>query len=171
MQLEHGQASSPDEVRSQAAARRLEAVRSAWSARLGQEPALSSTPWSEGDTPVGRVLILQDVRPNTDPALVRGLSAELEGRGLQVIGAPEDGIGDEEDILFAAAARKSLGLAQLGDPEVLPGLEQFLAEHPSLDALIWVVAGEDQGSLEYRIVRRREREDVAAPAMFSVASE
>ncbi len=163
--------SSREDARAEATARRFVAIREAWSDKLGAEPALSKASSRPGDAPVGRVLILQDVRPDTDPLLVRGLRAELERRGLQVIGAPEDGIGQEEDILYAASARKVLGLSQLGDPQALPELEQFLAEHPTLDALFWVASGDDENSLEYRVIRPRSRQDVGAPATFVLASE
>ncbi|HIG12637.1 MAG TPA: hypothetical protein EYG30_07300 [Planctomycetes bacterium] len=153
----------------QAREKRLTAVQVAWSRELALDFAAEAKHGlaSEGQQP--SVLVLQDLRPTSDPLLVAGLRSELKRRGLDVVGVPEDGIGDERDILYEASARKSLGLASQDDAEAALILERFLEDHQSIDAVFWIASGEDDHSLNYRVVVPR-RASSPTPSTFSLAA-
>ncbi len=146
---------------------RLGAVRKAWARELPRDLRPSKLRRSRSRDVVKTVLVLEDPRLMSDQALVRGLYAELESHGIEAIGAPEDGIGDERDIMYVASARKAVGVSDPSDPEAVQELERFLEDHPSLDRIIWIASGDDDESLQYRIISPRSS-DVSLPSTFAV---
>ena len=71
------------------------------------------------------------------------------------------------EIVFVAGARKAVGVSDQNDDRALGRLELYLAENPSLDALIWISSADDDHSLRYRFVRP-QRAEVERSATFQV---
>ena len=157
------------------AERHYESIRRQWSQELDKgldrvraEYRRISRAAGQDTNGSGTVLLLQDLSPTSDRDLVKALHSELERREFTVFGNPADGIGDERDITYLAGARKAVGISDLNDVEALARLELYLAESPSLDALVWVSAGEADNELQYSLVYPRQRED-SRPHRFAVA--
>lgn len=148
------------------AERGLEEIREQWSDRLEPElerlgeqvrlhaEAIGRKADELGErVQTGTILLLDDLAPETSRHFLDGLQSELHARDFQVFGHPEDGIGDERDILYEAGARTAIGVADQSDPDALQRLELYLAENPGLDALIWIAEGDEPRSLQYHFIR------------------
>jgi len=148
------------------AERGLEEIREQWSdrlepelERLGEQVRLHAEAIGRkadvlGErVQTGTILLLDDLAPETSRHFLDGLQKELHAREFQVFGHPEDGVGDERDILYEAGARTAIGVADQSDPDALQRLELYLAESPGLDALIWIAEGDEPRSLQYHFIR------------------
>lgn len=116
--------------------------------------------WSEelhavSKTEPATVLLLQDLSQNTFSELQGGLHAALDEDRVELLGAPWNRFEDERDILYAAGARRAVGLSGPEDAEAVARLEAYLLDQPGLDAVLWLGKGERNDSVIYRIVRRR----------------
>ena len=159
------------ESASQAAERHFQKLRRSWSRELDKtlskvrhETRTEARQSGGRAENAGTVLLLQDLSPTTDRKMVDALCAELEYQDFVVLGNPADGIGDERDILYLAGARKAVGVSDPGDEEALYRLKQYLAENPSLDALIWLSSGNDPDTVDYRFVRPLRLDEAEAKA-------
>lgn len=102
------------------------------------------------------VLLLHDLAPDVYRGLQPGLARALDADRVEVVGAPWDAVEDERDILYAAGARKVIGLSGPDDEEAVVRLESYLRDQPGLDAVLWLAPGPGENEVDYRVVRRRE---------------
>ncbi len=121
--------------------------------QLAEDGAHLSKDNGEGDEGAGTVLLLLDLAPTTDRGRIDALQAELERRSFKVLGNPADGIGDEQDILYVAGARKAVGVGTQNDQEAISRLQQYLEESSDLDAMIWVAEGKTRNSISVQCLR------------------
>jgi hypothetical protein len=107
------------------------------------------------------VLLLHDIAPGTFGELQDGLAAALANEQIELLGAPWDELQDERDILYAAGARRAIGLSGPEDPEAAERLESYLTDQPGLDAVLWLARGTQEREVVYRIVRRRTADSLS----------
>jgi|GEM_PF-898425 len=148
------------------AGQHVEKLRRQWSRKLdeafehlaGQGRCLAESA-EEGLECAGSILLLGDLAAANGRELIEALEGELEERDFQVFGDRAAQAGDERDILYLAGARRAMGVSDPDDPEALARLEHYLAENPSLDALIWLSEGEEPDTVQYRFVLPRDCEE------------
>jgi hypothetical protein len=80
----------------------------------------------------------------------------LEGSGLDVVSvdSPPAG-GEQQAIEWTASARKTVGLAEPSDRVAVEFLEEWIANTPGLDGVLWVAPGSDDDRLEFRAIAPR----------------
>jgi len=126
-----------------------------WSAELAGQSTGSPT----------TVLLLQDLAPDTFGELRSGLESVLDGKQVELLGAPWNLLEDERDILYAAGARRAVGLSGPEDPEAAARLEAYLGDQTGLDAVLWLGRGAQDREVVYRIVRQRRTDPLSVGSM------
>ena len=143
--------------------RQLESLRRRWGRLLDkpldklqadakQGPRASSA----GNWNSGTVLVLSDMTLKTNEEWIPALDRELQRRDFSVFGTAADGIGDERDILYLAGARNAIGVGTLDDDQAQERLREYLLESPSLDAILWVTDGNDEGTMRCKFIAPSE---------------
>ncbi len=161
----HGRASASGLPRvasvapSRSSAERLDAWVALWGAQLA--------PLFPSDARGWRVLVLEDLPPGADPRLVPALEAWFEQRGIQPLAGRAQDLDDERTIRLAAGARMAIGLGSPTQSDAVRGLQAYLDGQPELDAVLWFAAGQERGTLAFRLLRPSGRE-LAAPGVLSL---
>jgi hypothetical protein len=106
----------------------------------------------------GTVLLLVDLRLSArdERDLLGDVREVLEGSGLDVVSvdSPPAG-GEQQAIEWTASARKTVGLAEPSDRVAVEFLEEWIANTPGLDGVLWVAPGSDDDRLEFRAIAPR----------------
>jgi len=141
---------------------RPDSVRELWARHLDGSVA--------PDAGNGTVLLLGNGRTTTDARIVAGLREELEGRGCEVLGAGGGDPEDEHETALVGGALLAVGLCDPTDGDAVARLEDYLQDEPALDAIVWLSPADDDDSLYYRLIVRRDV-DPEAPATFALAGQ
>ncbi|MCA8978426.1 MAG: hypothetical protein H6831_05575 [Planctomycetes bacterium] len=111
------------------------------------------------------VLLLQDLAPAAASELQAALQGILRSDRVELLGAPWNETEDERDILYAAGARRAVGLSGPEDPDAVARLEAYLVDQVGLDAVLWLAPGAEEREVVYRIVRRRAEDPLSVGSM------